>query len=561
MTMLEPTAPNDSLNWSTYEPRYQDLISRNLAPGAVPAWLSSWSDLEKDVRETYATLMRTKDENTADRAAEESYLRFIREVMPKFKIAVQELRTKLFEVKAYQPQPEHTQMVRRLRNEADLFREENVPLQTELEALCNEFNKLMGALTAEVDGETLTLPQAERRLLEPDRALRERAWWAVEAAKAEVVPALDNLFLKLLPLRRQIAKNAGLPDYRAYRWRTFGRFDYTPEDNLRLIDAIEKEVVPLVAERREARRRTLEVGRLRPWDLAVDPQSLPPLKPFSTTDELEEGLVHIFSRLDPELGAQFAAMRGGWLDLEPRKGKVPGLGYQMTFPRSNKTYIYHSAVGTHTDVWVLLHEAGHAFHALAASAQHDLLWNRYPGMEFAEVASQAMELLALPYLEKDEGGFYTAEEAARAREEQLDRVLRLLTNTARGEAFQHWLYAEAPENVTVQELGETWTALCGRFDTVVDWSGLEQERAKGWQQGVIFQVPFYMLDYAMAYLGALQVWRNSLEDKEKALKKYREALALGGSRPLPELFETVGARFAFDQEVVRELMQFVRVRI
>ena len=549
------------MGWSTYEPRYEDLISCDLSPEAVPAWLKSWSDLEKDVREAYATLMRAKDENTADKAAEASYLRFIREVMPKFKVAVQGLKTKLLDVEGYQPQSEHAQMLRRLRNEADLFREENVALQTELEALGNEFNKLTGALTVELDGETLTLPQAERRLLEPDRALRERAWRAAEAAKAEVVPALDDLFLKLLPLRRRIAENARLPDYRAYRWRAFDRFDYTPEDNLRLIDAIEKEVVPLVAERREARRRALRVKSLRPWDLAVAPQSRPPLEPFRTTDELEAGLVRIFSRLDPELGAQFAAMRGGWLDLEPRKGKVPGLGYQMTFPKSNKTYIYHSAVGTHTDVWVLLHEAGHAFHALAASAQHDLIWNRDTGMEFAEIASQAMELLALPYLEKDEGGFYTAEEAARAREEQLERVLRLLVNTARGEAFQHWLYAEAPEDVTVRELDETWAGLCGRFDTAVDWSGSEKERAKGWQQGVIFQIPFYMLDYAMAYLGALQVWRNSLEDKEKALRRYREALSLGGSRPLPELFEAVGARFDFDREMVGELVQFVRVRI
>jgi len=273
--------------------------------------------------------------------------------------------------------------------------------------------------------------------------------------------------------------------------------------------------------------------------------------------ELEEGLVRIFSRLDPELAEQFAAMCDGWLDLESRKGKVPGLGYQSFFPKQKMPYIYHSVNGTHTDVWVMAHEAGHAFHSLSASAHHDLVWNLDAGMEFAEVASQAMELLVLPHLTEDEGGFYDPGDASMARREGLERVLNSLPNLAYADAFQHWLYAEAPEDVSVAEIDAKWSELEERFSPGVNWSGLEHMRAKGWQFVHIFAVPFYMLEYAYAWLGAIQIWQNALSDPQAALKKYREALALGGTRPLPELFETAGARFAFDRETVGELMRFV----
>ena len=552
-----PPHPDAQLSWEDLAPRFHTLQTQALTTDTVPDWLRAWSDLTKDVGEAHAWLMRAKDENTADEGAEAAYETFMREVMPNVDTASQGLRERLLGLDGYVPAPQHAAMVRRLRNQADLFSETNTSLLNEIYALSNEFNKLAGALTVTLDGETLTLPQAEKRLWETDRNVRERAWRAIEAAKAEASPELGELFLNLLAMRRQVAKNAGLPDFRAYQWRALDRFDYTPEDALRLHETIEKTVVPLLKERREKRRRALGVEALRPWDFQVDPEGRPPLKPFETTEELETTLTRIFSNLDAALGAQFEGMRDGWLDLEPRAGKVPGFGYSLPFPKSGYSYIYHSAVGTHDDVWVMLHEAGHSFHAFAASAAHDLVWNRETGAEFAEVASQAMELLALPYLEEERGGFYTLEEAARAREEQLERVLRLLCGTAHADAFQHWLYADAPEDVTVEALDAKWVELGERFSPGVAWAGLSGAQQKGWQVIHMFFVPFYMLEYALAYLGALQVWRNSLENKEEALRKYRKALALGGSRPLPELFEAAGATFAFDRETVGELAAFV----
>ena len=267
--------------------------------------------------------------------------------------------------------------------------------------------------------------------------------------------------------------------------------------------------------------------------------------------------MRIFNRLDPELAEQFSSLRGGWLDLETREGKVPGLGYQSFFPKSKKPYVYHSVNKTHGDVTVLVHEAGHAFHSLASVGRNDLVWNFYPGMEFAEVASQTVELLTLPYLSRDEGGFYNDEDAARARREGLERVLMLLPYLAKSDAFQHWVYTEAPEDVSIEQLDAKWLELSERFDPGVDWSGLARERAKGWHYFHIFAVPFYMLEYAFAWLGAIQIWRSALEDPRAALRKYRAALALGGTRPLPELFETAGARFAFDRETVGKLMRCV----
>ena len=403
----------------------------------------------------------------------------------------------------------------------------------------------------------MSIPEAEKRLLELDRALRERAWRAIHDAKLSVSGELDDLFLKLLKLRRQLAANADLSDFRAFAWRRWNRFDYTPEESLTLHESIASEVVPLITRLREERKRDLKLTALRPWDVSVDPHARPPLEPFNTVEELEDGMARIFNRLDPELAEQFNSLRDGWLDLEAREGKVPGLGYQGFFFVSKKPYIYWSVNGTHRDVWVLVHEAGHAFHSLASVARNNLIWNFYPGLEFAEVASQTMELLMLPYLSKDEGGFYNKEDAARAKREGLERTLHQLPGLAQHDAFQHWLYAEAPENVTIAQIDAKWLELDERFSPGVDWTGLERERAKGWQDYHVFAVPFYVLEYAFAWLGAVQIWRNALDDPQTALKKYRAALALGGTRPLPELFETAGARFAFDRETVGEAMRFV----
>jgi oligoendopeptidase F len=513
-----------------------------LTPERVPAWLQEWSDLEAILSEAWSTAHRATNENTTDEDAEKAFLHLVENVDPLHHRIYQALTEKLLAVKNDEPLLEHQQMLRRFRVDAELFREANIPVQQDIEKLTTQFDKLNGSLMIELDGRQITVAEAQGLLSEPDRALRERAWRAVAKASSSIAKECDDIFLKLLALRRQLARNAGFADYRAYRWQEFKRFDYTP---------------PLLGEIWEKRKQRLGVDTLRPWDLEVDPDSRPALKPAKTTAELEDGLERMFTNLDPMLGQQFGMMRQGWLELEPRPGKLANVGYCDYFYVSKMPYIFYNLRGTYTDVWVLLHEMGHAFHDFAMGAAQPLIWNcRWTSSEFAEVGSQAMELLTLPLLEKEKGGFFSKEDARRARENQLLHILGIF-GVARGEAFQHWLYTEAPEDVTIEQINQKYVEIDQRFRGFVDWQGLEKERAKTWQYVHLFVSPFYMLDYAIAYLGAIQIWQNSLTDKKKALEQYRYALSLGASRPLPELFEAAGAKFAFDQKTVRDLVQFV----
>jgi len=464
-------------------------------------------------------------------------------------------------VPEYEPLPEHRQFLRRLRNDADLFRAENVPIQAQLQTLANDYDKITGPMAVTLDGREMTLPEAEGKWLDPDRSVREQAWRAVMNCWDESRQELDALYLRQLPLRRQLAQNAGLLDYRAYMWRALKRFDYTPEDSLAFHQAIETEVVPIARRLLEARRQKLGVETLRPWDLLVDPEGRPPLRPFSDVAALEDGAARIFTQIDPELGMEFEKLRHGFLDLESRPGKAPG-GYCSFFPKTGLPYIFMNAVGTESDVRTLLHEGGHAFHGLASSETQPLLWNRGAPMEFNEVASMAMELLAMPYLTQDKGGFYTPAEAERARQEQLERIVLFLPYMAVVDGFQHWVYTEAPDHVTAAALDACWDSLWTRFMGGTDWSGLDTERATGWHRKLhIFTVPFYYVEYGLAQLGAVQIWRNARADQADAVRRYRAALALGNTRPLPDLYAAAGARLAFDRDTVSELAHLVATHL
>ena len=551
--MTQVAAPT----WADFVPRYESLAVQNLTPQNVADWIERWSDLQKDVQQANTVLMRAKDADPSDRAAEGAYLMFVQEVLPENSRADQKLTEKLLALQGWTPEPQHVQMLRRLKEEAALFREANVPLETEIQTLTNEFNKITGALRATVRGEELSIPQAQKLLLGPDRDLREDAWRAIQAANLSAAPQLDDLFLKLLKLRRRVAKNAGFDNFRDMVWQGMNRFDYTPENTQELHRGVEKFVKPLLKKMYGARREQLGLDTLRPWDVSADPAGGEALKPFESTRELEDLSQSIFTALDPELGAQFGAMReGGYLDLDPRPEKVPGYGYCTYLPVTGTPAIYWSAVGTDTDVRVVMHEGGHAFHFLASGKPEDLIWNQLSPIEFAEVGSQAMELLTLPLLEKPTG-FYNAQDAARARRDKLETVLRQFTSQSTGDAFQQWLYSEAPENVTIADIDAKWTRCSERFEAGVDWSGLEWERAKGWQFVHIFVIPLYLIEYSLAWMGALQIWRRALGNPAQALARYKAALALGNTRPLPELFETAGARFAFDEGTVGELMEFL----
>ena len=403
-----------------------------------------------------------------------------------------------------------------------------MPILSELMKLGNQFEKIMGGLNIDWNGTPETIPQARLHWQSQDRAEREKAWRLVMAAYLAQREKLNDLYLQMLGQRRQVAKNAGLADFRAYKWQELARFDYTPADCVTFHDAIEHEVVPLARKIYAEQADKLGLNTLRPWDTDVDPQG-EPLRPFKEVADLEAGCFRIFNQVDPELAAHFAVMRDGYLDLPSRANKAGG-GYCEAFPVTGKPYIFMNAVGTHDDVQTLLHEGGHAFHYME-SRRNPLWWNQNGPMEFCEVASMGMELLSAPYLASDRGGFYSEADAARAYADHLRGIVTFLPYMAVVDAFQHWVYVDAPEGVTAADLDAKWCELWDRFMIGIDYAGLQVEKETGWHRKLhIFTDPFYYVEYGLAQLGALQVWRNALRDQRKAVADYRAALALGGTR-------------------------------
>jgi oligoendopeptidase F len=549
----------DPLDWSTVQPHVDTLLATDLTRENVGEWLQRWSDLTAILQEGGAQVYRDVSENTADEEADRRFLILVEEILPQAQVAEQALKQKLLALEGYEPGADTEQMMKRFRTEVAIYRAENVPITSELMKLANEYEKIAGGMTIEWNGKEETIPQAELHLQDSDREAREQAWHLIMQRFLQERERLNELYQQMLVLRRKIARNAGFENFRDYQWQALSRFDYTPEDTFTFHDAIEHEVVPLARDLYAELQAKLSLDTLRPWDVKVEPEGKP-FTPFKDAEELEAGGYRIFQQVDPALAAHFVAMRDGFLDLASRPNKAPG-GYCQDFPVSGKAYIFMNAVGTHRDVSTLLHEGGHAFHFMESQHQ-PLVWNYNAPMEFCEVASMAMELLSAPYLAQQHGGFYDEADARRAYASQLRDIVFFLPYMAVVDAFQHWAYADAPENVTPAELDEKWSELWDRFMVGIDYSGLQTEKETGWHRKVhIFTVPFYYVEYGLAQLGALQVWRNALKDQSKAVADYRAALALGNTVPLPELFKTAGATFAFDRQTIGQLMTLIREQL
>ena len=555
----------DPLDWSTIQPHVDQLLAAELAPTEVRAWMQDWSDLFALLNEAENQIYREITENTTDEEANARFKHYVQVIHPEQAKAEQALKEKLLSVDGYEPTTETALIFKRFQAEADLFREENISIQTELALLGKQYDEIAGGLSFDWEGESKPIPEVELLLSDRDRNTRERAWRLAQDAYLAKREDLDNLFLQMLPLRRQMAANAGFSDFRAYQWQVMARFGYTPEDAFTFHDAIEHEVVPLASEIYQTVAKQLGLGQLRPWEtdlsgpstVTVDPYETP-LRPFENVSELENTTNRIFDQVDPVLGGYFEAMRGENLDLANRPNKSPG-GYCEGFPVSEQPYIFMNAVGSADNVATLLHEGGHAFHFAESVRSQSLIWNQNAPMEFCEVASMSMELLSTPYWRQDKGGFYNETDFKRAFTEQLQGNVLFLPYMAIVDSFQHWLYVDAPDDIYAADLDHKWSELWDRFLPGIDYGGLQTQKETGWHRKLhIFHVPFYYIEYGLAQLGALQVWRNALQDQTKAVADYRHALSLGYTRPLPELFAAAGATFAFDRQTVGELMALVR---
>ena len=555
-----PESPETFANatWKDVQPYYAWLAEQSLDESNVEEWLQEWSRLEELLSEAAARAGVAYTTDTTDPEKEATYLRFTSDIGPKSDEQSVILSRRLLETGFTRYDLQTT--IRKFQNQQDLFREENVPLETELAKLSAQYQKITGAMTVQWDGEEKTVPQLQPYLQETDREVRERAFRLMAQPYIEAHDELAALFDAQFALRGQVARNAGFDNYRDYIFREKNRFDYTPDDCVEFHESVEATVVPAVQRILERRKQKMGLDSLRPWDLDVNPDGMPGLQPFDDVNEFVERAVGIFGKVNPTLGGYFDTMvEKRLLDLDSRKGKAPG-GYCTSFNFSGLPFIFMNAVGVAGDVRTLLHEAGHAFHVF--EAHHlPLIWQRHPGSEMAEVASMAMELLTAPYVARDNGGYYTAEEARRARVEQLEFILIMLPHIASVDAFQHWIYTSGEGDDTAAR-DAAWLRIRERFEPGVDWSGLEDERIARWYRQLhIFLFPFYYIEYGIAQIGALQVWRNALSDPGEALASYRNALALGATRPLPELFEAAGARLAFDAGTMGELVTLIEKQI
>ncbi|MFH0825304.1 MAG: M3 family oligoendopeptidase [Pseudomonadota bacterium] len=535
-------------SWPDFEPYYNRLISISVDSGSVTEFLADWSRLSELVSESYSRLMVATTRNTADKEAEQRYFTFLDEIYPKSEEAEQRLKMKLLDCGIVPPGFEIPYI--RMRTESELFREENLPLVALEQKMCTEYDKIMGAQTVQWNGSEITIQQLRPAYQDPDRSLRERAWRSAAERQIRDYGAIGDLWGRFLDLRLKMAANAGFDDYRSFRWKDLNRFDYTPQDCMRFHEAIEKAVVPVAARLCEKRRELLGVESLRPWDMNVDPLGRPPLKPFSEAADLKAQTSRLFHSLDPQLGAYFDIMVvEDLLDLDNRKNKAPG-GYCCSFAAVKRPFIFMNAVGMHDDVQTLLHESGHAFHGFESGCL-PYIQQRHVGMEFSEVASMAMELLAGPYLLKEHGGFYDPVDADRAVTEHLEQNILFWPYMAVVDAFQHWVYENPAEARKPAACDRQWEKTWNRFIPWIDWSGLEEDLRTGWQRKLhIHTVPFYYVEYGLALLGAVQVWGNAMKDRAGALAMYRQGLSLGGTKPVPDLFAAAGAKFAFDAETL-----------
>lgn len=524
---------------------------------SIEPWLATWSRLDTLVGEAGTLSMIAYTANTADTAAEQAYLRFSMEIFPRLEEQQVRLARRLLDMGWSRPDLEIT--LNRFRSDIEIFREANVERFAQIEELSAGYQKLTGGLSVDWDGEAKTIPQLQPLLKSRDRDVRERAFRLGATAYLDRREEFADLFDRMYGLRVAVAKEAGFADFQQFCFTAKHRFDYTPSDTVRFHDAVQQTVAPAVERLMKHRKAKLGVDVLRPWDVGVDLDAKVPLKPFDDIGMFVSQASRIFQRVDPELGAQFRLMADEQLlDLESRPGKAPG-GYCTDLSFRGRPFIFMNAVGVPDDVNTLVHEAGHCFHDFAT---HGLpfTWQRRTGHEAAELASMSMELLAMPYLVKPDG-YYSPEEARVAWLEHLEEVLSALIHIASVDAFQAWIYTD-PAGADRDARDRRWLDIRAQFERGVDWSGLESLRIARWYRQLhIFELPFYYIEYGLAQLGALQVFRNAVHNASDAVASYKRFLALGGTRSLPELYRAAGVKLVFDAATMAELVEFTEERI
>ncbi|MEJ7766683.1 MAG: M3 family oligoendopeptidase [Chitinophagaceae bacterium] len=544
-------------DWAGLEPFFKDLVDKEISsPADLEAWLKNASELEAIISEDACWRQIRMTCDTENKPLEESFTFFVTQIQPHIQPYADRLNKKLIEC-PFTAELDHKKYftyLRSVKKNIELFRESNIPIQADLSVLAQQYGVISGKMTIEVNGQEYTLQQAAKFLEKHDRALREEVYRKIQVRRLQDKDSLNDMYSQLIQKRHQVALNAGFANYRDYKFVEMGRFDYSKEDCFKFHEAVKLHVLPLVNMIYEHKKKKLGLDNLRPWDTEAGPAGVNPLHPFTNSEELIEKSVTCFNKLRPFFGDCLRKMKSlGHLDLESRKGKAPG-GYNCPLAESGAPFIFMNAAGQMHDVTTMVHEGGHAVHSFLTHPLELSAFKEYP-MEIAEVASMAMELFSMDHWN---AFFDSEEELKRSKEHQLERVITIFPWIATVDKFQHWVYEHPNHNL--EERNSRWMEILNEFaSSAIDWSGLEEYRKTSWQRQLhLFEVPFYYIEYGIAQLGAIGMWKQFKENRESALDNYMKALSLGGTQTLPELYGAAGLNFDLSAGHIKKLMDFVQ---
>ena len=543
-------------SWNKVEPLFENLFKRSInSKKELENWMKDRSELNSVMNEDLAWRYIKMNINTKDENLAKKFHFWIKEISPNLAPYSHKLNIKLIE-SPFLNELEHEKYniyLRSIKKQIEIYREENIPLFTEMEAKQQEYGMISAKMTVEFDGKSLTMQQASLILKDTDREKRKTIYNLIQKRRLEDEEKLDNLYDELIILRQKIAKNAGYNNYRDYMFSAMGRFDYKPEDCFDFHNAISKKIVPIITSFEEKRKKVLNYVNYRPWDTAVDVDGLKPLKPFNDGNELTDLTIKCFSKLRPYFGNCISIMKEmKHLDLESKEGKAPG-GFMYPLHEIGVPFIYMNSVGSQRDLVTMVHEGGHAIHSFLCRNLELTEFKSTPS-EVAELASMAMELLSMDYWDT----FYKNEnELKRAKLEQLEKALGTLPWVAAIDKFQHWIYTNKH---TSKERKEKWLEIDSELgNQVINWDGQESAQKIMWQRQLhLYEVPFYYIEYGMAQLGAIAVWRSYKKNGEEAIENYINALRLGYTKSIGEIYKTAGIKFDFSEEYVNELALFIK---
>ncbi len=547
-------------DWNGLEPFFKELIERTITNKAeLEGWMADLSELEAVVSEDACWRQIKMTCDTTDKSLEEAFTYFCMEIQPKLQHYADALNKKLVNCPftADLDQAAYHTYLRSVKKSIELFREENIPILAELSVLQQQYGTIAGKMTVEVEGKEYTLQQAAKFLENSDRKVREAVYYKIQERRKQDEQPMHDLYSSLIAKRHQIAINAGFENYRDYKFKELGRFDYTKEDCFQFHDAVKQYVLPLVNEIYNRKKQKLALDTLKPWDTEAEPAGIAPLKPFTTGEELYEKTVKCFDQLNPFFADCLRKMKEmNHFDLESRKGKAPG-GYNCPLAESGAPFIFMNAAGQMSDVTTMVHEGGHAVHSFLAHPLKLSAFKEYP-MEIAEVASMAMELFSMDHWQ---AFFENEADLKRAKEHQLESTITIFPWIAIIDQFQHWVY-EHPQH-TVEERTSEWMRILNEFSTnSIDYTGLDEFRKIGWQRQLhLFEVPVYYIEYGIAQLGAIGLWMQYKQNPNNALENYMNALSLGGTKTLPELYKAAGLEFNLTSAYIKTLMEFVKTEM